>query len=91
MSNPAKIPSLASSHSGIPDRLLQEAEIVKKKVYSLKTAPDHVPRKSALKLPPDTTREEFDIAIAALGQRLKYDEVQINDGPLKDGWYMEHP
>lgn len=91
MSKISQIPTLSSSHSGIPIRLEKEAGIAKEKAYSLRTLPESVPRQYPLKLPPNTTQEKFDIAITELRSLLREDGVELNDKPLVDGWYMEHP
>lgn len=87
----SKIPSMTTIHSGVPARLSKEADAAKERLYSLKTLPDSVPRKSSVRLPPDTSQEKFDTAIVALKKVLGDDGVELNDKPLVDGWYMEHP
>jgi hypothetical protein len=91
MSNSSKIPSMDTKHSGVPARLKDEADAAKERLYSLKTLPDNIPRKSNVRLPPDTSQEKFDTAIAALKKLLGNNGVELNDKPLVDGWYMEHP
>ena len=91
MSKPLGIPTLASRHSGIPERLKMQADSAKQRAYTLKTLPTSVPRRAPLRLPPDTSQEKFDIAIGALQKVLGEDGVEFNDRPLVDGWYMEHP
>ncbi|KAL4898941.1 hypothetical protein BDW74DRAFT_189625 [Aspergillus multicolor] len=79
-------------HSGIPAQLEAEAKVAKERLYSNRTLPDSVPRRHDVpRLPPNTTREQFDTAIAELRERLGDKNVEINDKPLVDGWYMEHP
>ncbi|KAL3489208.1 hypothetical protein BJX62DRAFT_252752 [Aspergillus germanicus] len=79
-------------HSGIPKNLEADAKVAKERLYSNKTVPDTVPRERDVpRLPPNTTRDKFDAAIAELRQRLGDEHVQLNDKPLVDGWYMEHP
>jgi hypothetical protein len=85
------IPRLSTIHSGVPARLSDEAAAAKEKTYSLRTLPTSVPRQSQLRLPPDVTREVFDKAIEELRRVLDKDAVELNDKPLVDGWYMEHP
>ncbi|KAF8865878.1 glycolate oxidase [Acephala macrosclerotiorum] len=87
----SKIPSLTTTHSGVPTRLKDEADAAKDRLYSLKTLPDSVPRKSSVRLPPNISQETFDEAIVALTKQLGEDGVELNDKPLVDGWYMEHP
>jgi hypothetical protein len=87
----SSIPNLSIIHSGVPARLSNEAVAAKQKSYALKTLPDSAPRQSALKLPPGVTRDVFDKAIDELRKVLGKDGVELNDKPLVDGWYMEHP
>jgi hypothetical protein len=87
----SSIPMLSSIHSGVPGRLSNEAAASKQKTYALKTLPTSVPRQNPLKLPPGVTRDVFDKAIDELRKVLGKDGVELNDKPLVDGWYMEHP
>lgn len=81
-----------TSHSGIPQHMAQDAKRAKDLLYSNTTTPDSVPRQREVpRLPPNTTREKFDSAMAELRERLGASNVEINDKPLVDGWYMEHP
>ena len=92
MSKPqAPAPSLAQRYSGVPDRLAAIAQAAKDRLYSNKNVPESVPRRHDVRLPPDTTRDDFDKAIAALRNDLGNDNVVLNDKPLVDGWYLEHP
>jgi hypothetical protein len=91
MSNSTPIPKLDSVHSGVPARLSKEADAAKERLYSLRTLPNSVPRQGSLRLPPNTSREKFDTAIAALVEVLGPKGIELNDKELVDGWYMEHP
>jgi hypothetical protein len=91
MSNLSLIPKLDSVHSGVPARLSKEADAAKERLYSLRTLPNSIPRQSSLRLPPNTSREVFDTAIATLVEVLGPKGVELNDKELVDGWYMEHP
>ncbi|PSN59434.1 glycolate oxidase [Corynespora cassiicola Philippines] len=84
-------PTLSEKYSGVPSRLVSIAQEAKDRLYSHKTTPESVPRRSHVRLPPNTTREAFDVAIAALEQALGEQNVVLNDNPLVDGWYLEHP
>ncbi|KAF2643891.1 glycolate oxidase [Massarina eburnea CBS 473.64] len=84
-------PTLSEKYSGVPSHLASVAQETKDRFWSYKTVPDSVPRRRDLRLPPDTTREAFDEAIAALREALGSDNVVLNDQPLVDGWYIEHP
>jgi hypothetical protein len=70
MSNSTPIPKLDSVHSGVPARLSIEADAAKKRLYSIQTLPNSTPRRSSLRLPPNTSREKFDTAIGALVEVL---------------------
>jgi hypothetical protein len=91
MSQPNDIPSLDQVHSGVPARLRDDAIYAKKSSFALRTIPLSKPRQAPLRLPPDTSREKFDAAIVALKKVLGEKGVELNDKPLVDGWYMEHP
>ncbi|KAK7883755.1 hypothetical protein LTR67_010917 [Exophiala xenobiotica] len=84
------IPDLAATYSGVPSRLSQEAIDAKSKLFSQKTLPDSVARRRTA-LPPGVSRANFDQAIAELRSAIGQDNVELNDKPLVDGWYMEHP
>ena len=80
------------NHSGIPKRMELDAKLAKERLYSNKTLPDSVPRQQEVpRLPPNTSREKFNEAISDLKGRVGDANVEINDKPLVDGWYMEHP
>lgn len=74
----------------MPERLSQEAVDAKARLYSQKTAPDSHPRRRTA-LPPGISREDFKQAVTELRNALGKDNVELNDKPLVDGWYMEHP
>jgi len=85
-------PTLAQKYSGVPERLASVAQVAKDKFYAHKTLPETVPRRKELpRLPPGTTRENFDRAIFELRNQIGSPNVVLNDRPLVDGWYMEHP
>jgi len=84
-------PTLEATYSGVPSRLASIAQQAKDRLYSHRTAPESVARTHDVRLPPDTTREAFDEAIWALKRTLGIENVVLNDKPLIDGWYLEHP
>ncbi|KAK0730160.1 glycolate oxidase [Lasiosphaeris hirsuta] len=85
-------PSLSSKYSGIPDRLAAIGVESKNRLLSKSTLPESAPRHHDVpRLPPDTTRAEFNQAIGELKQILGDQNVELNDRPLVDGWYLEHP
>ncbi|EPQ50565.1 vanillyl-alcohol oxidase [Gloeophyllum trabeum ATCC 11539] len=85
-------PLLSEKHSGIPERWAEQCKESKARLYSLKTLPASVPREGELPvLPPGIDRPTFNTAIAELKETLGEEHVELNDKPLVDGWYMEHP
>ena len=84
------IPSLPTTYSGVPERLAKEARAAKDRLLSRKTVPDTTPR-TRHSLPPDVDQNTFDATIVELQQGLGPANVQMNDKPLEDGWYMQHP
>ena len=94
-SPPKAVPSapvLSSKiHHGVPGRLVREAASAKERLYSNKTVGESKSRRRASPLPPNLSREAYDEAIAELRQSLGEANVELNDKPLVDGWYMEHP
>lgn len=88
MAESLDVPRLTSNYSGIPERLYNEAVTAKEKTQSLKTLPHSKPRSSPIRLPPDTSQDQFDAAIAALRRLLGEAGFEVNDKPLVDGWYM---
>lgn len=85
-------PSLSSNYSGVPDRLAEAGIESKTRLLTKRTLPETSPRKLDVpRLPPDTTRAEFNQAVDELKQILGAEHVAVNDKPLVDGWYMEHP
>ena len=80
--------------SGVPERLADIALAAKQKIWSYKTYNDRPNRRKGDDLPvlpPEITREHFNIAIQELRQTIGNDYVILNDKPLVDGWYMENP
>lgn len=79
-------------HSGIPERLAVNAKLAKARLFSNRTLRDSVARQQEVpRLPPNISRETFNRAIAELRDILGHENVELNDKPLVDGWYMEHP
>ena len=84
------IPDLITKYSGVPKRLSQEAIDARTRLFSQKNVPDSVPRRRTA-LPPGVSSESFDQAVTELKGALGKENVELNDKPLVDGWYMEHP
>lgn len=87
----APTPLLSQNYSGTPSRLIKEAAAAKARLYGNRTVPASQPRKNGVRLPPDTTRETFDKAIADLRAVIGEQNVELSDKALVDGWYLEHP
>lgn len=87
------IPALSETkHSGLPARLAEIGKQSKARIYSNKTVLiPHKRDQDVPVLPPDITRATFNEAIADLRAQVGHDNVELNDKPLEDGWYMEHP
>jgi hypothetical protein len=74
----------------VPERLSQEAIAAKTRLYSNKTVNESTSRKRSA-LPPGVSQDQFDTAISELKKALGSQNVELNDKPLVDGWYLEHP
>jgi hypothetical protein len=87
------VPVLAANHhSGISSRLAEGANATKERVWYNKTTSGVTPRHEELPvLPPGIERTKFNTAINELRRILGPQHVAINDKPLDDGWYLEHP
>ncbi|KAI1408110.1 vanillyl alcohol oxidase [Hypoxylon sp. FL1857] len=85
------IPTLKEKHSGTPARLSQEAQVAKDRLLSNRTLPVSRPRNKPVRLPPDVSLENFEAAVKELRGQIGDENVEVNDKPLVDGWYIEHP
>lgn len=86
------VPTLPETHSGIPAYLLDKARATKTAVYGLKShgADTAIRRRREVPaLPQGVSAEAFAAAMADLQTQLGAEHVQIVDGDLRDGWYME--
>jgi hypothetical protein len=95
MSTPASkvesaIPDLDSVYSGVPNRLAHVAVATKERLDSQRTVKESTLRKG-VSLPLGIEDEEFDRAINELKASIGSDNVEVNNKPLVDGWYMQHP
>lgn len=81
--------SLDNLRIKIPDFLLPDAKSTLELVNANATKSTDGPADRVLALPPDTTREHFDKAIAALRLLIGDDNVILNEGSLNDGWYLD--
>jgi hypothetical protein len=81
---------------GAPARLKEFEKIIKKKVEDNTTAKlDGLPRRELPDdlpvLPPGVSRGKFNAAIDELKKAIGPENVELNDEPLIDGWYLEQP
>ncbi|KAK0621842.1 hypothetical protein B0T17DRAFT_618235 [Bombardia bombarda] len=84
------VPTLPGTHSGIPTFLLEKARKAKEGVFDTRTKPTKERQRLPV-VPLGIERDEFMKALKELGEQLGEEHVEINDKPLVDGWYMEHP
>jgi hypothetical protein len=84
-------PTLSATHSGIPERLLPKATYAKSLIYNGKTTSDVVPLTRGLPIPQGISKNAFLAAIDELKATIGFENVQLNDKEVKNGWYMEHP
>lgn len=84
----SQIPTLATAHSGIPSFLLEKAQRAKDAVFETRTKGRNERRRLPV-LPQGVEQDVFFQALAELKTELGEENVEINDKPLVDGWYME--
>lgn len=82
------VPLLSSKHSGIPAPLLEKACAIKEDTFSQRTKPLN-PRKRLPVVPKGIEESQFLAALDDLRGILGAENVEVNDKPLRDGWYME--
>ncbi|KAF3399468.1 Vanillyl-alcohol oxidase [Talaromyces pinophilus] len=83
-------PTLSEKHSGIPSRLYEKAQYAKSLILDIATKEQN-DRKRGVAIPAGVEKNTYMKAIDELAQQLGKENVELNDQPLKDGWYMEHP
>jgi hypothetical protein len=88
MSSTTEIPLLSDKHSGIPQNLLEKAQRAKSLIYETRTKETST-RERLPVIPQGVEKEAFIKAISELGEQLGKENVEVNDKPLVDGWYME--
>ncbi|KIW69779.1 hypothetical protein PV04_05637 [Phialophora macrospora] len=89
--SPSTPPVYPAAYSGIPESLLNKAVREKSRLWANQSKEFHTPRKRGLAIPAGIGRVEFVKALEELSQNLGKGHVVLNDQPLEDGWYMEHP
>jgi len=82
------VPTLPGTHSGIPTFLLEKATKAKEGVFDGRTKPRRERQRLPV-IPQGIERDEFVAALDELGGTLGVENVEVNDKPLRDGWYME--
>ncbi|RAO74057.1 uncharacterized protein BHQ10_010069 [Talaromyces amestolkiae] len=83
-------PTLSEKHSGIPSRLYEKAQYAKSLILDIATKEQN-DRKRGVAIPAGVEKNTYMKAIDELSEQLGKENVELNDQPLKDGWYMEHP
>jgi hypothetical protein len=84
----SKIPLLGEKHSGIPANLLAKAQKAKALIYGTRTESTNTRQRSVV-IPQGIEKTRFLAALDELGGLLGQENVEVNDKPLVDGWYME--
>lgn len=88
-SNPVPpTPTLSEKHSGIPSRLYEKAQYAKSLIVDIATKEQN-DRKRGVAIPAGVEKNTYMKAFDELAQQLGKENVELNDQPLKDGWYME--
>ncbi len=83
----SNVPLLPASHSGLPSYLLEEAERVKAVIFETRDKPTGVRQRLPV-IPQGIEPERFFEALADLRGELGDEHVEVNDKPLKDGWFV---
>jgi hypothetical protein len=86
--NISNVPLLSEKHSGIPPNLFDKAQKAKSLIYETRTKSTST-RERLPVVPQGIERSKFFKALEELGRELGAENVEINDKPLVDGWYME--
>ena len=81
---------------GAPPRLYSLEKVIKQKIIDNSTVNlDGNPRREASEdlpvLPPGVSRGKFNAAIEELKKAIGAGNVELNDKPLVDGWYLSQP
>lgn len=88
MSSISEIPLLSEKHSGIPQNLLGKAQKAKSLIYETRTKETNTRQRLPV-IPQGVEKEAFTRALDELGEQFGKENVEVNDKPLVDGWYME--
>lgn len=82
------IPLLPEKHSGIPKNLFEKARKAKALIDKTRTKTPNLDSRLAV-VPQGIGRVQLFEALEELGGQLGKENVEVNDKPLVDGWYME--
>lgn len=81
------VPTLPGAHSGIPPYLLEKARQAKEAVFDTRTKPRNERQRLPV-VPLGIERDVFLHALAELKESLGDGNVEVNDKPLVDGWWV---
>lgn len=81
------VPLLSEKHSGIPPFLLEKARKAKVSVFETRTKPKATRNRLPV-IPHGIEEQVFVDALGELGKQLGVENVERNDKPLTDGWYV---
>jgi hypothetical protein len=88
MGSISEVPLLFEKHSGIPQNLLEKAKNAKALIYETRTKETNTRQRLPV-IPQGIEKDIFIRALEKLAEQLGKDNVEVNDKPLVDGWYME--
>ena len=83
-----EVPLLSEKHSGIPENLLEKAKNAKALIYETRTKEPSARQRLPV-IPQGVEKDTFIRALEDLAEKLGKENVEVNDKPLVDGWYME--
>jgi len=88
MGSISEVPLLSEKHSGIPENLFEKAKNAKALIYETRTKEQNTRHRLPV-IPQGVEKETFIRALEELADKLGTENVEVNDKPLVDGWYME--
>ncbi|KAK4934281.1 hypothetical protein LTR10_024400 [Elasticomyces elasticus] len=91
ISTSKSVPVYPEAYDGIPKRLVGKVEKERARLSKNQTKGRSSERKRGVAIPQGIGKEQFFNAIEELAGHIGNGNVQVNDQPLQDGWYMEHP
>jgi hypothetical protein len=81
----SEVPTLPSTHSGIPEYLLEKARQAKAGIFEGRNKPQNERQRLPV-VPQGIERDDFVKALGELKDQLGAEHVEVNDKPLRDGW-----